>query len=237
MESLAVDLHIHSCLSPCAERDMTPNNIAGMAMLKQLDMIAVTDHNRAQNARAVARAAEEYGVLVLPGMEAQSREDVHLLCYFPDFDLLEEFDDWHYRFLPDMPAMPQLFGEQWLMDEEDCRVGDEPRLLLQSTTLSIDEVCQKVLAMGGAMVPAHVNRQANSLLYNLGFIPPGLPVTTLEVSRLAPSPEGIGGYRTIYSSDAHDLGAILERDNFLRVEERSVAAVIRRLKEKSGNIG
>ena len=43
MSGFFYDLHLHSCLSPCGDMDMTPNNIVNMAKLLGLDVIALTD--------------------------------------------------------------------------------------------------------------------------------------------------------------------------------------------------
>ena len=93
MAALYYDLHIHSCLSPCGSEDMTPYNIAAMAALKGLDVIAVTDHNSCKNCPAVLAAAKEYGVLALPGMELTTSEEVHAVCLFETLDAAMAFDD------------------------------------------------------------------------------------------------------------------------------------------------
>ena len=72
---LSYDLHIHSCLSSCGDDDMTPGNIVGMAAIKGLDVIAVTDHNSCRNCPAVLKLAEQYGVLAIPGMELTTAEE------------------------------------------------------------------------------------------------------------------------------------------------------------------
>ena len=83
---LYADLHIHSCLSPCADELMTPNNIANMALIKGLDIIAVTDHNTCAQLPAVAGAAKRAGVTLVPGMELETQEEVHTLAYFPSVE-------------------------------------------------------------------------------------------------------------------------------------------------------
>ena len=98
---LYYDLHIHTALSPCADNDMTPNNIVNMALLKGLDVIAVTDHNSAENARAVIKAGEKAGLTVIAGMEIETSEEVHVLSLFPSADAAEEVQRQVYRSLPD----------------------------------------------------------------------------------------------------------------------------------------
>lgn len=225
---LAADLHIHSCLSPCADMLMTPNNIVGMARLKGLDVIAVTDHNSAKNLPAVQAVADALGVLLLPGIEAESREEVHVLCYMPSVAAALSLGQELYAHLPDNPNMPSFFGEQAVMNENDTVTSIEPRLLVQATDLSIEELAALCRSLGGVPVPAHINRTSNSILNNLGFIPPDIGFTSAEVYRTLPVPEYAGAERChiLYSSDAHQLGDIFERGSFLHVPERSVEAIL-----------
>ncbi|MGI6707045.1 MAG: PHP domain-containing protein [Clostridia bacterium] len=121
----AVDLHIHSCLSPCADDDMTPNNIVNMALLKKLDIISVTDHNSAGNVAAVMEVAKDKDILILPGMEVNSREEVHLLCYFASLDSITAFDRFLYPYIPEVPNHKNIFGSQLLCNEQDKVIGEE----------------------------------------------------------------------------------------------------------------
>ncbi len=229
---LAADLHIHSCLSPCGDMLMTPNNIVNMARIKGLDVVAIADHNTARNLPAAQAVAEECGVLLLPAIEAETREEVHVLCYMPTVNAALALGERLYEALPETPNLPSFFGEQAMMNENDEVIGTEPRLLIQSTALSIEELAALCRSLGGEPVPAHINRTSNSLINNLGFVPPGPAFTSVEVYRSLPVPEiaQTHRYHVLYSSDAHDLGAIFERDNFINVENRSVAALLAYLK-------
>lgn len=230
---MAADLHIHSCLSPCAEDVMTPNNIVNMAFIKRLGVIAVTDHNSAKNLPAVAKVAKTRGIVLLPGLEVQSREEVHLLCYFETVEAAMEFGDEIYAFLPDTPNRVDIFGKQQIMDENDEQIGTEPKLLIQSLGLSIEQVVQRVNGYGGLVVPAHINKNANSILYCLGFIPRGLNFPVLEISRTAAIPSiDLSMYRVVYTSDAHDIYAILEPEQYIEVETCSARSVLRALKQR-----
>ncbi|MHB1315625.1 MAG: PHP domain-containing protein [Christensenellales bacterium] len=228
---IAVDLHIHSCLSPCADSHMTPCNIAGMAKLKGLDAIAVTDHNHAGNLISVCSEAAKHGLIVVPGIEVQSKEEVHLLCYFEDIERAVAFGERIYQTLMPVSNNPGLFGRQLLIDTKDQVAGELDTLLIQSSALSISQICDEVSSNNGVVVPAHINRQANSLLAMLGFIPPGLGFSTLEVCAGIPMPS-LAGYQFIRSSDAHELGAILEREIFLEVKEKTVPYILAWLKGK-----
>ena len=222
-----VDLHLHSCLSPCGDELMTPNNIAGMSMLKQLDVIAVADHNSARNLPAVAEACRVVGVGLLPAMELTTAEEVHLLAYFPDVDNACAFSQEIYPFLPAVDNRPALFGPQQVMNDQDEEIASEPRLLISALNLTIDELVNRIHARGGAAVPAHINRGSNGLLNALGFLPPDLPVDALETTRGMPCAANLSGRRLLHSSDAHDLGNISERDFFLELEEATPEAVFR----------
>jgi len=233
MEKFAADLHIHSCLSPCAGSDMTPNNIVNMAALKGLELIAVCDHNCARNLPAVQAAADARGLLLLPGLEVETREEVHMLALFAALSSAMAFGEWVYAHLPPLPNRPDLFGEQLVLDENDDPIAAEPRLLIQSTALSIDEAAAACRRMGGVPVPAHINRTSNSLLANLGFIPPGPAFTALEVSANLPiSGVNLSRYHVLCNSDAHTLGDISEPIHFVPAYERSAAGVLAYLAEK-----
>lgn len=227
----AVDLHLHSCLSPCADDDMTPNNIAGMAYVKQLDCIAVTDHNTALNLPAVQKVADAMGVVLLPGIEVTSREEVHVLTYFPTVDDAVDFGVMVYEHLPPLPNNKAIFGNQLILDEEDEVTGELDKLLIQATDLSIEEIARRCECAGGLCVAAHINRSSNSLLANLGFLPPRPVFAALEVYRAAPAP-GVdtGTYKILYASDAHRLGDMSEREFFVELPERSTEALFGYLK-------
>ena len=129
---LSYDLHIHSCLSPCGDDDMTPGNIVGMSAIKGLDVIAVTDHNSCRNCPAVMKLAKQYGVLAIPGMELTTVEEVHAVCLFPELSAAMEFDRFVYEKLMKFPNREEIFGKQQIMNEEDICIGTEPNLLINS---------------------------------------------------------------------------------------------------------
>ena len=217
-----VDLHIHSCLSPCADDDMTPANICGMAHIKDLDAIAVTDHNTARNLPYVEEAANHFGLILLPGIEVTTREEVHLLGYFPTVQAAVEMGEVFSSHLPPMKNNPRLFGNQFIMNTDEEVVGEEHRMLIGATDLPLDECVAMIRAAGGAAVPAHINRGANGMLRNLGMMPvtPAFPV--VEVSPNCPVEESaIAGRRVLHASDAHQLGAIQEAVFDLPVERFS----------------
>lgn len=206
-----VDLHIHSCLSPCADDDMTPANICGMAKLKELDAIAVTDHNTARNLPFVKEAADYFGLILLPGMEITTREEVHLLGYFPDVPSAVEAGEFFSGHLPRMKNRPDFFGHQYVMNTDDQIVAEEERLLIGATDLSLAECTGEVRRRGGIAVPAHINRGSNGLLVNLGLMPeePSFPLVETW-AELPINEELLRGRGVLNASDAHQLGSIRE---------------------------
>ena len=231
METLYCDLHMHSCLSPCGSDDMTPSNICGMAMLKGLQMIAVTDHNTARNLPAVQRCADAYGLLLIPGMEITTREEVHLLGYFPTVERALDFSEFLRPHMPPKKNKPSFFGNQLVMDEDDNVVAEEDELLIGASDLPLSELVKLIREAEGVPVPAHINRGSNGLLINLGFVPEDLNLTAVEVWRDLPCPHTPQEGRVVlHSSDAHYLGDILEATETIELPERSVAAFLELLR-------
>jgi len=203
------DLHIHSCLSPCASDDMTPANIAGMAHIKGLSLIALTDHNAGHNLPAMAKAAREYGLIFVPGIEVTTVEEVHVLTYFADVDAAVTFGKTLYTALPDIQNRPDIFGNQIVMDKADNKTGTLDKLLLQATPFSVDDIVRMAKSNGGCAVPAHINRDSFSIFANLGFLPPKL-FGCVEVAKGLPCPDLDTSLEVLHSSDAHNLGTISE---------------------------
>lgn len=220
---MLVDLHIHSCLSPCADDDMTPANICGMAHIKGLDAIAVTDHNTARNLPYVKEAADYYGLILLPGIEVTTREEVHLLGYFRTVEAAMAAGEIFSAHLPPIPNKPSLFGRQLIMNTDDEIVGEESRMLIGATDLDLSACTDIIRSHGGIAVPAHINRGANGLLINLGMMPPEPHFDVVEVSRTLPlSERAVTGKKQLISSDAHQLGAIMEADFDLPCDRFSI---------------
>ncbi|MBQ2991035.1 MAG: hypothetical protein IJD60_07065 [Clostridia bacterium] len=233
MKKLFCDLHIHSCLSPCGDSLMTPNNIVGMAFIKQLDVIAVCDHNSALNLPAVKEAADMMNVLLLPGMELTTREEAHMLCYFRDVETCLAFSREIRSHLPPVPNNEKFFGRQQIMNAQDEETGVEERLLISALDLSFEQCERLIHEAGGLCVPAHINRGSSGVLGALGFLPPDVRYDALEISRSAPWPDvDTAGYRILHSSDAHYLEHILEPEFFLETSERSVNAVFESIRGK-----
>lgn len=207
---------MHTCLSPCAEEDMRPRAIVRRAKEQGLDVIGICDHNSTRNVAAVRHAAEDEGLAVLGGMEITSEEEVHVLGLFDDEESLRAMQ----RLADENLAgenNPELFGDQFVCDENDVVVGRETRLLIGATSLSLEQVVESIRGLGGLAVPSHVDRESFSILSQLGFVPSGLAIDALEVSpRCSPAearrrfPQ-VRGYPLVCSSDAHrpeEIGAV-----------------------------
>lgn len=212
---------------------MTPWNMVGMARVKGLDVIAITDHNTALNAEDAMAAGKEYGVEVIPGMEITSREDVHILGYFHTLSDALHVGEEVYAHLADVKNDPSLFGNQIIMRNGDTPSGTLEKLLINATDLSVDDVCALIKSHHGIPIPAHINRGSNGMIGALGLMPflPEYPV--VEVYKGVACPEyATKGRFLLHSSDAHRLEAIQERVFELETEP-TAEGVLRLLEEKS----
>lgn len=219
---------------------MTPGNIVGMAAIKGLDVIALTDHNSCKNCPAFMKLAEQFGVMAIPGMEINTSEEVHAVCLFPTLEQAMAFDLYVYERLMKFPNKEEVFGKQQIYNEEDEWVGTEPMLLINSVDISFDGLWELVDSYGGVMFPAHIEKGANSLIANLGFVPPDSKFRTAELKDLKKLHEVRNGNpyledcRIISDSDAHYLEDIREPRLTIPVREKSVEAVLRYLKGLDG---
>lgn len=236
MIPLYYDLHIHSCLSPCGDDDMTPANIAGMAAVKGLDVIALTDHNSCKNCPAILKHGEEYGITVIPGMELTTAEEVHVVCLFPALDDAMAFDGYVYERLLPIKNREDIFGKQQIMDADDQVTGNVERLLIGATDISFDQVFGLVEAYRGIAYPAHIDKSTTSLLSNLGFVPPDSSFTCAEIStfdhlhQIQKEHPYFLQCKMLSSSDAHYLEDIREPDYQIYARSRAAKDVLEGLR-------
>ncbi len=205
MALFTYDLHVHSCLSPCGDDDMTPCNIAGMAYLAGIRIVALTDHNSCKNCGAFFKACAEYGVAPIAGCELTTAEEIHMVCLFEALKQAEEFDRAIQPYRMKLPNRADIFGTQPIMAEEDQIVGEDPYFLPAATTLTIEQAAELTRGMGGIAYPAHIDREANGLLAILGAFPERPVFGLCEVRDKASARELSGGRTTLVSSDAHRL--------------------------------
>ncbi len=215
---------------------MTPANMVGMAALKGLDIVALTDHNSCKNCPPFLKLTKEYGMIGIPGMELTTQEEVHVLCLFPSLMDALNFDKLVEDHLIPLQNKAEIFGKQQIMDEEERVIGTVDNLLINSTTIGFDEVYDLVSQYHGIMIPAHLDKNSNSLLSNLGFVPLDSRFTCFEVKNMENLHylQSLNPYlkscKVITDSDAHYLENINEANNVLYVKGRSIEAVLEALK-------
>ncbi len=226
------DLHIHSCLSPCADNDMTPNNIAGMGVLKGLNILALTDHNSAKNCPAFFEACKKQGIIPIAGMELTTAEDIHIVCLFRELDDALRFDaEIHGHIMP-IKNRPEIFGDQLILDDEDEIIGEEETLLISATDLAIDEAVELARSFGAHVHPAHIDRQSNGILAILGDIPPEYGFTTFELREkerfetVKGTVEELNEHNLLVCSDAHHLWDISEAENALLIDDEPYSSTL-----------
>lgn len=210
------DLHIHTCLSPCSDWEMSPKKIVEKSIEKQLDIIAICDHNSAENVQAAAHLGEKAGICVLPGMEICSREEVHILGLFKNVEQTLHMQEYVYEHLPG-ENKTEVFGYQVIVNEEDEVRGEVSRLLIGATRLSLQKIVTKTHELGGLSIASHVDRPSFGIIGQLGFMPADLVLDGVEVSYRMPLEEardkipGLANFPCISSSDAHypdDIGKV-----------------------------
>ncbi|MBE6824821.1 MAG: PHP domain-containing protein [Ruminococcaceae bacterium] len=232
------DLHLHSCLSPCGDMDMTPNNIVGMSKLLGLNIIALTDHNSSLNCEAVMKLGEENGLCVIPGMELTTMDEIHVVCLFPTLKKALEFNDYVKEHQMQLQNRADIYGRQVVMDENDNEIDEESNLLILATDISISNINELVSSFGGVCYPAHINRDSMSVLAVLGEIPPECDFTTVEVSssgdieKLKAMHPVLNDMLIVKNSDAHYLENMKDAQNYFELEKLSVESVLEVLKNK-----
>ncbi len=220
VREFTADLHIHSVLSPCGDSNLAPGPMLEEARKKQLDLIAITDHNSGENVKAFQDAFQDSGIAVLPGMEVTTEEEAHILTYFNDQETLSAWQEIVYASLPPIKNKEEVFGVQVEIDASNEVVQVHDRFFAGTTTLSVNAVVSQVNEMGGLCIPAHVDKPVFSIISQLGGIPPDLDILAVEVYRarsledaLSTFPD-IARYDIVRNSDAHylnDLGAATTR--------------------------
>ena len=210
MKAFRCDLHIHTCLSPCAELDMYPRAILQKALDEKLDIIGICDHNSSENVASVQKAASGHPLTVFPGMEVSSKEEVHTLALFDNMSHLQRFQRVIYDNLPGEND-EDYFGCQAIVNESDEVEGFNKYLLIGATSLSLQEIIGHIHRLGGLAIASHIDRESFSVIGQLGFIDPTFAFDALEVTPrlgLAKAREtfpDLGNYPFITSSDAHFL--------------------------------
>ncbi len=215
------DLHIHSCLSPCADSEMTPSNIVGMAHLENLDVLSVCDHNSARNLLPVFKHCNDYNIKFIPGIEVSTSEDIHVVCYFKSIDDALLVSSIIYDNMPKIKNNPRIYNPQNIVNEKDEIIDVEDFLLAIACNLSVYEIVNLVHKHNGICFYAHVDKLANSVLSILGDIPPDIDIDGFEIYDLSGLDDFLFQYPSlqklpyISNSDAHALHLVGENANSL----------------------
>lgn len=225
MNKYYYDLHIHSCLSPCGDDDMTPNNIAGMAALNGLNIVALTDHNTSKNCPAFYEAAKRNGIIPVAGMELTTAEDIHMVCLFEQLEAALEFDLFIQDKRMKIPNRVDIFGEQMIMNGMDEVIGTEEFLLSNATFITVDEAAPLVMQYGGICYPAHVDREANGIIATLGIFPDDENYLCAgfhngeKIEEYKEKYPELKTRRPLVSSDAHYLWDMRDKQFYLEIDD------------------
>jgi len=232
MRKVWADLHLHTCLSPCADTKMQATAIVEQAKKVGLDMIGICDHNSAENVAALVKAGAREGLAVIPGMEVTSSEEVHILGLFDSETDLMLLQDMVYENLPGENS-EEAFGPQYVIDEWDRLIGTNSKLLIGATLLTVEQIVDAIHERAGLAIAPHVDRERFSLIGQLGFIPKGLKLDALEVSTPCAAAKEYD-YPVICSSDAHFLEDIGKNPCCFMAEEASVQEIGKALRQELG---
>lgn len=235
-----VDLHIHTVLSACAELSMGPKDIVRRALEEKLDIIAITDHNSAENVSAVLNVAESTELTVIPGMEVYSRDEAHIICLFESIGDVLAFQSVIYAALSEGDYDSDMFGEQIICDADENILGESCRFLSLPVNLNVDQIADYVVEFNGMMIPAHVDRRSHSLLRVLSFMPNNLPIDAMEIAHSYENACRSFGilkdktYSVIRSSDAHDIDQIGKKYSWFKLKEKSFKEIRKALRQQDG---
>lgn len=224
---MKIDLHIHSCLSPCANLEMSPGEIVKKAISAGMGGIALTDHQSARNTPAIAECARRAGLKCLFGLEVCTAEEVHTLALFDATEQALAMTEWVYASMPKRVNDPDVFGDQPVVTWDDDIVDMEWRILALGCRRMIPETADKCHELGGVYIAAHIDRPNFSVYSQLGAIPEGC-FDAVEFSRTAdekiwmPKAEG---YAVLRSSDAHNLDDVAKVWTEVESEELSIASL------------
>lgn len=231
------DLHIHTCLSPCTELDMSPKGILTTARKKEIDIIGICDHNSSENSLAVMNAAKKMNITVFPGMEVASQEEVHVLALFDEIENALNLQEYVYDNLPGEND-EDAFGMQVIVNEKEEVLGFNNKLLIGATTIPLDEVIRLIHSFDGIAIASHIDRESFSIIGQLGFIPENLELDALEISPNITFEDAKKRYKNNYpitcSSDAHYPDDIGKGFTTFLLKGGTVAEIKKALKNEEG---
>ncbi|MEK6572330.1 MAG: PHP domain-containing protein [Bacteroidota bacterium] len=241
LKYLRADLHIHTCLSPCGDLKMSPRNIIGRVLKDKIDVIAITDHNSAENIPAVIKAAEAKKVVVLPGMEVCTREEVHVIALFENLESTLALQSLVYNNLHG-ENNPEVFGLQVIANELDEVAGFQNKLLIGATELSLEQVVNTIHELSGLAIASHIDRESYSVIGQLGFIPETTRFDALEISSNTSDAEARARfneyrqYTFVRNSDAHFLHEIGKTISEYLLAEPTLNEIGKALRNEGGRL-
>lgn len=240
LRTFSSDFHIHSCLSPCGDLDMSPRNIVRRSLERGLDIIAITDHNASENILAAMEAARGTSLTVFAGMEVTSEEEAHLLVLFDEMEPMNLFQQWVYENLPDFGLDSATVENQVIANAQDEVEGFNHHLLLGATSLSFQQLVDKALELNGLAVASHVDKESFSIIAQLGFIPAELNLDGLEISPFKTLSQAreifpdANRFPLLKFSDAHYLDELgIQTTSFL-IEEPTISELRMALRGEEG---
>ncbi len=231
MSLYTYDLHVHSCLSPCGDEDNTPNNLAGMATLNNIQIMALTDHNTTKNCPAFFVACKRYGIIPVPGMELTTAEEIHIVCLFPTLEDAMAFNEEVDARRVHIPNRPDIFGEQLILNGDDEIIGTEADYLTNATEITLEEAPLLVEQHHGVCYPAHIDREANGIIAILGALPETPVFRNVELhfeknEEAYTAEYGLKDKRILVSSDAHYLTDLREENRSIEIPDEPYSSTL-----------
>jgi len=231
------DFHVHTCLSPCTELDMSPTRILAAAKKKEIDIIGICDHNSSENSLAVMNAAKKMNINIFPGMEVTSQEEVHVLALFDEIENALKLQEHVYENLPGEND-EEAFGMQIIVNEREEVLGSNIKLLIGATTIPLEKIIQTIHSLNGIAIASHIDRESFSIIGQLGFIPDSLELDALEISPAITREEAKKRYSDNYpitcSSDAHYPDDIGKAFTSFLLKDGTLSEVKKALKNEDG---
>ena len=228
------DLHMHSCLSPCADLGNSPAALAKAAKAAGLNGVMLSDHNSSRNSQAFATACKREGIEALFGMEITTAEEFHVLAVFDTLSQAEQMTALLTATLPKRVNQPLIFGDQFVVTADDEIEEQEWHLLSAPTSLTIQEIEKRVHELNGLLIACHINRPCFSVFSQLGGLSGDEGFDAVELSRQARKIDWtpkIHGLPILRSSDAHNISTIGSIWNEAELEAFTVQHLRDALKE------
>lgn len=229
------DLHIHTCLSPCADLEMSPLAISKRVKDLKIDLIAITDHNSSLNIKGVYDLSKEYDFNLFFGMEVTTKEEVHILAYFPTLKNIKFFHEIVDKNIDDT-LEKKIYENQVIVNKNDEVIGFCKKNLFSKVNLSIEKVVFYIHNFDGVAIAAHIDRMGFGIVGQIGFIPENLPLNGVECYNIN---SDIGKnyskkFAVLSSSDAHKLEEIGKRRTIFKIKKPIFKEFRMALKKEKG---